>query len=124
MADELCSRRCEAVEGKVPTQNVIPHCIAHGRLVFLEECGKDQFPKVATLEPGGLFKEYDLHKVQSSEISLVQMDALSVNYWLMNFVQENAKPSKERYPPKTLYHIVCGLRRFINMRIKKICIRV
>ena len=25
---------------------------------------------------------YDLHKVQSLEVSLVQMSALSLNYWL------------------------------------------
>ena len=25
---------------------------------------------------------YDLHKIQSSEVSLVQMGALSLNYWL------------------------------------------
>ena len=31
---------------------------------IFEERGKARFPKVATLEPGGLFKEYDLHKVQ------------------------------------------------------------
>ena len=43
------------------------------------------------------------------------MDGLSVNYWLTTFVQEVAKPSKERYPPKTLlYKIVCGLRRYME----------
>ena len=30
-----------------------------------EEWTIARFPKVATLEPGGLFQEYDLHKVQS-----------------------------------------------------------
>ena len=67
-----------------------------------------------------LFKEYDLHKVQSLEIPLLQMDALSVNYWLTEFVEEVAKPSKERYPPKTLYQIVCGLRRFMEENNKKL----
>ena len=37
------------------------------------------------------FKEYDLHKVQSLEIPLLQMDALSVNYWLTKFVEELKK---------------------------------
>ena len=72
------------------------------------------------MEPGGLFKEYDLHKVQSLEIPLLQMDALSVNYWLTKFVEEVAKPSKERYPPKTLYQIVCGLRRFMEENNEKL----
>lgn len=72
---------------------------------IFEEWAKARFSKVATLEPGGVFKEYALHIVQSLEIPLFQMDAISVNYWLTKFVQEVAKPSKERYPPKTLYQI-------------------
>ena len=38
---------------------------------------------------------------------------LSVNYWLTKFVQEVAKPSKDRYPPRTSYCIVAGIRRFL-----------
>ena len=45
---------------------------------------KAPFLKVATLEPGGVFKEYDLHIVQSLEIPSFQMDAISVNHWLTN----------------------------------------
>ena len=48
------------------------------------------------------------------------MDALSVNYWLTKFVEEVAKPSKERYPPKTLYQIVCGLRRLMEENNEKL----
>ena len=45
----------------------------------------------------------------------------SVNYWLTKFVQEVAKPSKERYPPKTLlYQIACGLRRFMAENNEKL----
>ena len=48
-------------------------------------------------------------------VSLVQIDASSLNYWLTKFIQEVAKPSKERYQAKTLYQIVCGkIRRFIE----------
>ena len=45
--------------------------------------------------------------------ALVEMDALSLNYWMVKFGQEAAKPSKERYPPKTLYQIVFGMRRYV-----------
>ena len=38
---------------------------------------------------------------------------VEINYWLTKFVQEVAKPSKERYPPKTLYGIIAGIRRFL-----------
>ncbi|CAH3182597.1 unnamed protein product [Porites evermanni] len=41
------------------------------------------------------------------------MDALTLNYWLSKFVQEVAKCSKDPYLPKTLYQIVCGIRRFM-----------
>ena len=52
---------------------------------------KAPFSKVATLEPGGVFKEYDLHIVESLEIPLFQMDAISVNYWLTNQSCETIK---------------------------------
>ena len=64
--------------------------------------------KVPTLEPGGLFQDYDLHKVQSLDLPLVEnleMDALSLNYWMTKFVQGVAKPSKERYPQIVCYFV-------------------
>ena len=59
------------------------------------------------LDPGGLFKGYDLHKVVQLSTSIEEMDALTLNYWLSKFVMEVAKKSGERYPPKTVYRIVC-----------------
>ena len=35
-----------------------------------------------------MFKEYDLHRVQSLEEKLEDLDSLSLNYWLTKFVQE------------------------------------
>ena len=64
------------------------------------------------LDPGGLFKGYDLHKVAQLSTSIEEMDALTLNYWLSKFVMEVAKKSGERYPPKTIYGIVCGIRRY------------
>ena len=64
--------------------------------------------KVPTLEPGGLFQDYDLHKVQSLDVPLVEnleMDALSLNYWMTKFVQGVVKPSKERYPQIVCYFV-------------------
>ena len=78
---------------------------------IFEEWQKVRVPKVATLEPGALFKNYDLYKVQFLENPLLEMDALSLNYWLAKFIQEVAKPSKERNPARTIYQIVCGIRR-------------
>ena len=63
---------------------------------------KARFSKVAPLKPGGFFIHYDLHKVQSLEVSLVQMGALSLNQWLTKFIQEVAKLLKEKYLAKTM----------------------
>ena len=62
--------------------------------MFLEGQGVRTL-KVPTSEPctGGLFRDYDLYKVQSLDEPLVEMDALSLNYWMMKFVQQVSKPS-------------------------------
>ena len=71
---------------------------------IFEEWEKARFPKVATLEPSGPFKEYDLHKVQSLEIGLVQMDAFLKALILADEVcSRSCETVKERYPPKTLH---------------------
>ena len=44
----------------------------------------------------------------------VGMDALSLNYWLSNFVTEVAKKSGERYPPNSVYGIICALKRYLE----------
>ena len=69
--------------------------------------------KFPIVEIGGVFKEYELDKVQPLTRPITEMDALTLNYWLSKFVQEVAKCSKDPYPPKTLYQIVCGIRRFV-----------
>ena len=50
------------------------------------------------LDPGGLFKGYNLHKVAQLSISIEEMDAVTLNYWRSKFVMEVAKKSGERYP--------------------------
>jgi len=44
------------------------------------------------------------------------MDALSLNYWLSKFVMEVAEKSGERYPSTTVYGIVCGIRRYLEVK--------
>ena len=43
-----------------------------------------------------------------------RMDALSLNYWLSKFVTEVAKKSGERYPSKSVYGIICALKRYLE----------
>ena len=38
--------------------------------------------------------DYDLHKVLTLDVPLVEMDALSLNYWMTKFVQEVTRPPK------------------------------
>ena len=45
------------------------------------------------IDPGGLFKGYDLHKVAQFSTSIEEMDAVTLNYWLSKFVMEVAKKS-------------------------------
>ena len=45
------------------------------------------------LDPGGLFKGYDLHKGAQLSTSIEKMDAVTLNYWLSRFVMEVAKKS-------------------------------
>ena len=47
------------------------------------------------LDPGGLFKDFDLHKVTTVSTGIEEMDALSLNYWLSKFVIEVAKKTGE-----------------------------
>ena len=42
------------------------------------------------------------------------MDALSLNYCLSKFLTEVAEKTSERYPVKTIYGIVCGIRRHLE----------
>ena len=66
--------------------------------------------KVPILDPGGLFKDYELQKVTVVSCEIEDMDAIFLNYWLTKFVMEVAKDSGERYPPRTVYGIVCGVK--------------
>lgn len=65
------------------------------------------------LEVGGVFN--DMNCTKSNRLLCPQQTwtYLTLNYWLSKFVQEMAKSSKYPYPPKTLYQIVCGIRRFV-----------
>ena len=52
--------------------------------------------KVPILEPGGLFKDYELHKVNPVSCEIEDMNAITLNYWLTKFVMEVAKTVRRR----------------------------
>ena len=100
------------VEGAVPKSTRYKN---KWRVGIFEDWQRVRSVKFPILEVGGVFNEYELHKVQPLTVPVTDMDTLTLNYWLSKFVQEVAKSSKDPYPrkyPGTLYQIVCGIRRF------------
>lgn len=98
-------------------EKAVPSSTKYKNKWALSVFGEWQFArtiKVPVLDPGGLFKDYDLHKVATVSTGIEEMDALSLNYWLSKFVMEVAKKTGERYPAKTIYGIVCGIRRHLE----------
>ena len=71
--------------------------------------------KFCILDAGSVFKDYDVHRVQSLEETLEDLDSLSLNYWLTKFVKEVANKNGGRYSPRSLYGIVCGLERYLEV---------
>ena len=70
---------------------------------IFEDWQRARSVKFLIVEVGGVFKEYELDKVQPLTRPITDMDALTLNYWFSKFVKEVAKCSKDPYPPKTLY---------------------
>ena len=51
--------------------------------------------------------------VQDLTVSLEYMSANTVNFWLSKFVCEVAKQNGERYPPNSLYLLICVINRHL-----------
>ena len=53
--------------------------------------------------------------VEELSVPLEHMSAAeSLKFWLCKFICEVAKQTGERYPPKTLYLLVCGINRHLG----------
>ena len=70
--------------------------------------------KFCILDAGSVFKDYHVHRVQSLEEKLEDLDSLSLNYCLTKFVQEVANKNKGHYPSRSLYGIICGVKRYLE----------
>ena len=55
----------------------------------------------------------NLEEIQDLTVQITEMSAASLNFWLTKFVGEVVNKNGGRYPPKTLYQIVCGVSRHI-----------
>ncbi|KAM7446716.1 hypothetical protein ABFA07_004960 [Porites harrisoni] len=85
-----------------------------GPLRFFSTCQAAHEQKFCILDAGSVFKDYDVHRLQSLEERLEDLDSLSLNFWLTKFVQEVANKNGGRYPSRSLYGIVCGLKRYLE----------
>ena len=69
--------------------------------------------QVPVLDCGGLFKDYDLHKVTALSADIAGMDVLSLNYWLSKFVVEVAKTVWWKIPSQDcLWYHLCAQALF------------
>ena len=66
-------------------------------LKIFQEWRQQREIKVPILDPGGHFKDYELHKVNPVSCEIEEKDAISLNYWLTRFVMEVNKDSVKRY---------------------------
>ena len=74
------------VNKQVEYRRVLPICQTEhfgplGSLFLFFFMARGGNVKVPTLERGGLFKDYDLHKVLSLDVPLAEIEALSLNYF-------------------------------------------
>jgi len=80
-------------------EKAVPSSTKYKNKWALSVFGEWQFArtiKVPVLDPGGLFKDYDLHKVAMVSTGIEEIDAFSLNYRLSKFVMEVAKKTGER----------------------------
>ena len=106
-----------ASQEQVLAEEAVPSSTKHKNkwaLKLFREWQQQRDKKVPILDPGGLFKDYELHKVNPVSCEVEDMDAISLNYWLTKFVMEVAKDSWERYSPRIVYGIVCDVKRHMG----------
>ena len=51
-------------------------------LKLFREWQQQRETKVPILDPSGLYKDYELHKVTPVSLEIEDMDTISLNYWL------------------------------------------
>ena len=78
---------------------------------IFDEWQKSRGNKVAKNESFG-FECKRLDSLQDLTVDVHDMSAESLNIWLTKFVGEVV--NRERYPPRTLYMIICGINRHIQ----------
>jgi hypothetical protein len=81
-------------------------------LKIFEEWQLARSNKVARSESFG-FRCENIEEIQNLTVRITEMHPASLNFWMTKFVGEVMNQSGGRYPPRTLYQIVCGLNRHL-----------
>ena len=90
------------------------HSVQHKMAVkIFDEWQKHRGNKIAKNESFG-FECKRLGSLQDLTVDVHDMSAESLNIWLTKFVGEVVKRDGERYSPRTLYMIICGINRHIQ----------
>ena len=58
--------------------------------------------------------EMSCEDVEDLTVPLEHMSPNTLNFWLSKFVCEVAKQNGERYPPNSLYLLVCAINRHLS----------
>ena len=92
-----------ASEEQVQADEAVPSSTKYKNkwaLKLFREWQQQREMKVPILDPGGLFKDYEYHKVTTVSCEIKDMVAISLNYWLTKFVMEVAKDSGKGIHPE------------------------
>ena len=84
-----------------------------GRKVF-EEWQQRRQNKCAMLEIVGV-AGLKCEDVEDLTVSLEHLSPATLNFWLSKFVCEVAKQNVERYPPNSLYLLICAIKKDTKM---------
>jgi hypothetical protein len=79
--------------------------------VIFEEWQNNRLNKTACVDIAS--DEHDSQQIEDFTVPLAEMSLPSVAHWLNKFACEAAKVNGERYHPKSVYLIMCGLNRYI-----------
>ena len=64
------------------------------------------------------WSKYRCATTEESVPPLLEMDAQALQFWMINFILEVRSQKCDEYPPNTLYHLVCGIMRFLRVNGK------
>lgn len=82
---------------------------------IFEEWQKSRQEKSPKLfKSASLSTSLDLSKVRDLSTPLESMSAETLNLWLSRFVEEVRNLKGQRYPPRTIYVLICGLKRHLS----------